>query len=221
MPESGPKKSRVGPSVRRYLAESGLDAASLQGTGPHGMLLKGDVLNAMKSGSPQTKSPSAAPAKPPASKSSTLPASSDLGYIDLPTSQIRKVRSHLDCFHNRKIQVSTRGLKSFFIQERRQWSTMFSLPWPSVFSSSLWLTVGFWNMWSISPGISNIWYLSSTFVHFLQIIAQRLLESKMGTPHLYLSAGEWLDKCAHVSCKIVGSSNMLSEERNGWLYVLI
>ncbi|KAG6548622.1 hypothetical protein Mapa_009776 [Marchantia paleacea] len=115
MPESGPKKSRVGPSVRRYLAESGLDAASLQGTGPHGMLLKGDVLSAMKSGSPQTKSPSAAPTKPAASKSSTLPASSDLGYIDLPTSQIRK------------------------------------------------------------------------------IIAQRLLESKMGTPHLYLSADAILD----------------------------
>lgn len=73
--------------MRRYLAESGLEAASLQGTGPHGMLLKGDVLNAMKSGSPTTRSPPAAPAKPaapPAAKSPGLPASTDLGYTDTP-----------------------------------------------------------------------------------------------------------------------------------------
>ncbi|KAL2653614.1 hypothetical protein R1flu_021742 [Riccia fluitans] len=120
--ESGPKKSRVGPSVRRYLAESGLDAASLQGSGPHGMILKGDVLKAMKTGPTKTKSSSASPtpSKPPASatsaaKSPALTSSSDLGYTDTPTTQIRK------------------------------------------------------------------------------IIAQRLLESKMGTPHLYLSADAILD----------------------------
>jgi pyruvate/2-oxoglutarate dehydrogenase complex dihydrolipoamide acyltransferase (E2) component len=47
-PATGPKKNRVGPSVRRYLAESGLDASSLAGTGPNGMLLKGDILSVLQ-----------------------------------------------------------------------------------------------------------------------------------------------------------------------------
>ncbi|KAL3685541.1 hypothetical protein R1sor_003563 [Riccia sorocarpa] len=120
--ESGPKKNRVGPSVRRYLAESGLDLASVHGSGPHGMILKGDVLKAIKTGPAKPKSPtaSAPPSKPPpsaapAAKAPPLPASTDLGFTDIPTTQIRK------------------------------------------------------------------------------IIAQRLLESKTGTPHLYLTAEAILD----------------------------
>ncbi len=36
--------------MRKLIAESGLDASQLTGTGPCGMLLRGDVLSAMKSG---------------------------------------------------------------------------------------------------------------------------------------------------------------------------
>jgi pyruvate dehydrogenase E2 component (dihydrolipoamide acetyltransferase) len=112
-PATGPKKNRVGPSVRRYLAESGLDASSVAGTGPNGMLLKGDILSAMKSGPPKQKKSSAGPepsaksaSKPdvkqgaqapssPAPSSPIPPLSEGVSYTDVPNSQIRKVRLQL------------------------------------------------------------------------------------------------------------------------------
>ncbi|CAM6126923.1 unnamed protein product [Calypogeia fissa] len=102
-PAAGPKKNRVGPSVRRYLAESGLDASSVAGTGPNGMLVKGDILSAMKSGPPKQKDISAgpepsakrdaAPSRPSPSPSPTAAAPlSEAGpYADIPNSQIRKI----------------------------------------------------------------------------------------------------------------------------------
>lgn len=102
-PAAGPKKNRIGPSVRRYLAESGLDASSVVGTGPNGMLVKGDILSAMKSSPPKQKDISAgpepsarrdvktSPAPPSPSPTGTAPLSEAGPYTDIPNSQIRKV----------------------------------------------------------------------------------------------------------------------------------
>lgn len=94
---------RFGPSVRRLLAEFELDASSLKSTGPHGTLLKGDVLAAIKSGvdlkkssAPKLQKPEGLPKDKKASISQTslqLPLhieSSGL-HEDIPNSQIRKV----------------------------------------------------------------------------------------------------------------------------------
>ncbi|XP_024537367.1 dihydrolipoyllysine-residue acetyltransferase component 1 of pyruvate dehydrogenase complex, mitochondrial isoform X1 [Selaginella moellendorffii] len=75
--------SRVGPSVRRLLAESGLDASSINGTGPRGVVLKGDVLAAIKGG---TK-----PGKPPKDAKSRPSPPTSLDFEDIPTSQIRRI----------------------------------------------------------------------------------------------------------------------------------
>jgi pyruvate/2-oxoglutarate dehydrogenase complex dihydrolipoamide acyltransferase (E2) component len=60
--------------VRKLLAESGLDASQITGIGPHGMMVKGDVL----------ASKIFALAKVPIAFSPTL------SYENIPTSQIRK-----------------------------------------------------------------------------------------------------------------------------------
>lgn len=39
--------STVFPSVRRLLSENGLDISQVKGTGPHGRVVKGDVINAI------------------------------------------------------------------------------------------------------------------------------------------------------------------------------
>ncbi len=60
--------------MRKLLAESGLDASQLIGIGPHGMMVKGDVL----------ASRIFTPIKVPTDSSPTL------SYEDIPTSQIEK-----------------------------------------------------------------------------------------------------------------------------------
>ncbi|XP_057822929.1 dihydrolipoyllysine-residue acetyltransferase component 1 of pyruvate dehydrogenase complex, mitochondrial [Cryptomeria japonica] len=95
---------RFGPSVRRLLAEFKLDASSLKSTGPHGTLLKGDVLAAIKSGTDLKKSSDASKLQKPMGlpkdeKVSTSQTSLQLPlhvessglHEDIPNSQIRKV----------------------------------------------------------------------------------------------------------------------------------
>ncbi|CAK9271134.1 unnamed protein product [Sphagnum jensenii] len=85
-------QGKFGPAVRKLLAESGLDASQLTGTGPHGMLVKGDVLAAMKSGVlPKSKSTPAAASKISAPAKVPAASSPALSYEDIPTSQIRKI----------------------------------------------------------------------------------------------------------------------------------
>ncbi len=102
-------QGKFGPAVRKLLAESGLDASQLTGTGPHGMLVKGDVLAAMKSGllpksksTPAAASKTSAPAKVPAASSPAL------SYEDIPTSQIRKV-----CMALMNQQLKSQSIGSF------------------------------------------------------------------------------------------------------------
>ncbi|KAB2010372.1 hypothetical protein ES319_D10G233800v1 [Gossypium barbadense] len=92
--------TKISPSAKLLISEYGLDASSLKASGPHGTLLKGDVLAAIKSGkgspkispsekskpSPQTSSQKSPSARP----ESKAPQQSD-SFEDLPNIQIRKV----------------------------------------------------------------------------------------------------------------------------------
>lgn len=94
------KTSRISPAAKLLITEYGLDASTLNATGPHGTLLKGDVLSAIKSGKLSPK-PASSKAKASSSQSQQVAASheskSDLkhldAYKDFPNSQIRKVGS--------------------------------------------------------------------------------------------------------------------------------
>lgn len=90
--------TRISPAAKLLITEYGLDASTLNATGPHGTLLKGDVLSAIKSGKLSPK-PASSKEKAPPSPSHQVSASqeskSDLkqsdAYEDFPNSQIRKV----------------------------------------------------------------------------------------------------------------------------------
>ena len=102
---------KVGPSVRKLLIESGLDISQIQGTGPRGMVLKGDVLAAMKSGTkPQVKkagAPAPTASKKGAPGKSLEATGSPLSYEDIPNTQIRKVFSALHLAHYTDFQTYT------------------------------------------------------------------------------------------------------------------
>ncbi|XWS75253.1 hypothetical protein CRYUN_Cryun01aG0069900 [Craigia yunnanensis] len=93
--------TKISPSARLLISEYGLDASSLKASGPHGTLLKGDVLAAIESGKLSSKisssekkkpSPQTSPQKSPSArpKSKIHPQQSD-SFEDLPNTQIRKV----------------------------------------------------------------------------------------------------------------------------------
>ncbi|KAL9268049.1 hypothetical protein AKJ16_DCAP21633 [Drosera capensis] len=96
------KISRISPSAKLLISEFGLDVSSLSASGPHGTLLKGDVLTAIKSGiGAATSSASKVKAsslsriqdqpKPSASPEPKPKVSQSESFEDLPNSQIRKV----------------------------------------------------------------------------------------------------------------------------------
>lgn len=102
--ESTPRTNfcRISPSAKLLITEHGLEASSLKASGPRGTLLKGDVLEAIKSGSAskQASRPSQEKASAPAhTVQSTMHAPPQYGtgspamesYEDFPNSQIRKV----------------------------------------------------------------------------------------------------------------------------------
>ncbi|CAJ2629434.1 dihydrolipoyllysine-residue acetyltransferase component 1 of pyruvate dehydrogenase complex, mitochondrial isoform X2 [Trifolium pratense] len=91
--------SRISPAAKLLILEYGLDASTLNATGPHGTLLKGDVLSAIKSGKLSPK-PASSKAKASSSSQSHQVAASQESksnlkqsdaYEDFPNSQIRKV----------------------------------------------------------------------------------------------------------------------------------
>ncbi|XP_024397031.1 dihydrolipoyllysine-residue acetyltransferase component 1 of pyruvate dehydrogenase complex, mitochondrial [Physcomitrium patens] len=95
-------KGNIGPAVKKLLAESGLNVSQIQGTGPGGMIIKGDVLAAIKGGmkplagdkagdkvkgaAAQTDAaaPKSAPSKAPTPDTS-------LTFEDIPNTPIRKI----------------------------------------------------------------------------------------------------------------------------------
>lgn len=104
-PSSFETGGRMWPSVRRLLAESGIDPSTITPTGPRGMLVKGDVLAAMGLCAAPVPSPSAAAmhaaekpstkqakASPPAPHSPTPTPEDDFeNWEDLPVTSIRRV----------------------------------------------------------------------------------------------------------------------------------
>ncbi|EPS61701.1 hypothetical protein M569_13092, partial [Genlisea aurea] len=90
------KFNRISPAAKLLLAKYTLDASSISASGPHGTLLKGDVLTAIKSGEGSIKvsSKKAENLVSTPLQSQTLPKSSTQqqgAYDDLPNTQIRKV----------------------------------------------------------------------------------------------------------------------------------
>ncbi|XP_059665996.1 dihydrolipoyllysine-residue acetyltransferase component 1 of pyruvate dehydrogenase complex, mitochondrial isoform X2 [Cornus florida] len=94
--------TRISPSAKLLITEHGLDASSIEASGPRGTLLKGDVLAAIKSGkgspnisSSKGKIPQSASIDPKTSSSASPQLRSQEqqsdSYEDLPNSQIRKV----------------------------------------------------------------------------------------------------------------------------------
>ncbi|WJX20186.1 Pyruvate dehydrogenase complex component E2 1 [Trifolium repens] len=91
--------ARISPAAKLLILEYGLDASTLNATGPHGTLLKGDVLSAIKSGKLSPKPDSSKAKASSSSQSHQVAASQESksnlkqsdAYEDFPNSQIRKV----------------------------------------------------------------------------------------------------------------------------------
>ncbi|KAK8662238.1 hypothetical protein V6N13_091825 [Hibiscus sabdariffa] len=92
--------TKISPTAKLLISEYGLDASSLKASGPHGTLLKGDVLAAIKSGkgsskiSPSERKPSpqtATPKSPSGRPESKTHQQQSVSFEDLPNTQIRKV----------------------------------------------------------------------------------------------------------------------------------
>lgn len=92
--------TKISPSAKLLISEHGLDASSLQASGPYGTLLKGDVLAAIKSGKVSSRISShtekTSPSPLPQTSTAVSPGSkSDLelsdSFEDFPNTQIRKV----------------------------------------------------------------------------------------------------------------------------------
>ncbi|XP_031278526.1 dihydrolipoyllysine-residue acetyltransferase component 1 of pyruvate dehydrogenase complex, mitochondrial [Pistacia vera] len=94
--------TKISPSAKLLISEFGLDTSSLKASGPHGTLLKVDVLAAIKSGKVSSKSSSPAEKASPspqirpqtsavASPSPKPRLQQSDSFEDLPNTQIRKV----------------------------------------------------------------------------------------------------------------------------------
>jgi len=78
--------------VKKLLAESGLDASQIQGTGPRGAVVKGDVLAAVKGGmKPQAGGAVKSNADKKSAPSKAATPDTPLSFEDTPNSPIRKV----------------------------------------------------------------------------------------------------------------------------------
>ncbi|GAV77803.1 2-oxoacid_dh domain-containing protein/Biotin_lipoyl domain-containing protein/E3_binding domain-containing protein [Cephalotus follicularis] len=93
--------SKISPSAKLLISQYSLDKSSLKASGPHGTLLKGDVLAAIKSGqgSSRTSSKEKVPTLPqtgPQTSTTTVPelksgSQQSVSFEDFPNSQIRKI----------------------------------------------------------------------------------------------------------------------------------
>src|SRR3954452_2621990 len=103
-PASGPgggERIAASPLARRMAAQSGLDLQGLQGSGPHGRIVKTDIEAALKGGArPAAAAPEAkaapAPAPAPAAAPAPAPAPAPVapptaGYDEIPLNNMRKV----------------------------------------------------------------------------------------------------------------------------------
>lgn len=103
--------SRISPAAKLLLSEFGLDASTIEASGPHGTLLKGDVLAAVKSGIGR-------PDKAPKSSQETLSTTSEKSQASLPTtptSQLDNVELHEDIPNSQIRKVILQNLNLLLI----------------------------------------------------------------------------------------------------------
>lgn len=100
-------RSNIGPAVKKLLAESGLKVSQIQGTGPGGMIIKGDVLAALKGGmKPQAGDiVKDAAAQKPAAAQKSAPSKAPISgtpstFEDIPNTPIRKVLHSVLSLHS-------------------------------------------------------------------------------------------------------------------------
>ena len=95
---SAPTKRMLSPAVAHLTATHGIDPKAIPASGPHGHLLKGDVLQFLAtSGEKKAAAPAPAAVKPAETKAAApaeaapKAATSQGDYIDIPVSQMRAV----------------------------------------------------------------------------------------------------------------------------------
>lgn len=84
----GARRDRIGPAVRKLATERQIDLETLAGTGPFGIITKGDVLSA-------TPTPASKPTPPPAAAAAAAPTPAEAAepgeYVDVPNTTVRKI----------------------------------------------------------------------------------------------------------------------------------
>ena len=79
------------PLARRIAQEAGLDLSQIQGSGPHGRIVKADVEKAKSAPRPEAKPEKAPAAEPAAAQKAAVPAEVGPPYVEVPNSGMRKV----------------------------------------------------------------------------------------------------------------------------------
>ena len=115
--------TNISPSAKLLIPEHGLDASSLQASGPYGTLLKGDVLAAIKSEKASSRSSSHTEKTSPSFHPQTSPAVSQGSNLelsdsfeDLPNTQIRQVkfiRENLNLPLIEHIKITSKRIEMF------------------------------------------------------------------------------------------------------------
>ena len=106
-PLAGGSGAMPGPAARKMLAETGLSASQVAGTGKDGRVTKGDVLAATAAGTPSFVAPAATPttpvATPPARTTTTSPARPGERRVPMPMIRQRIAERLVQAQHNAAI----------------------------------------------------------------------------------------------------------------------
>ncbi|GAY62023.1 hypothetical protein CUMW_214620, partial [Citrus unshiu] len=174
--------TKISPSAKLLIPEHGLDASSLQASGPYGTLLKGDVLAAIKSEKASSRSSSHTEKTSPSFHPQTSPAVSQGSNLelsdsfeDLPNTQIRK------------LYLVLRPKKGICMKHKI--SSSFTKKYKIVNIAFRFSEEGFW-LFNGSFSVPSVEFAyNRRLIHAcLTAIARRLLELKQTAPHLYLSS---------------------------------
>ena len=181
---------RLFPSVRRLLLENpAISATSILGTGPKGTVTKGDVLAALAAGpagpaagAEQSRAAQAAGPAPP--RPASVPADHKAGSTTFADAQFtEEAPSNI-----RKARLS---LKHFAFAYPNHWVSALDT------SACISRLCAWWVVWLASgvPRATRETRCASelgksfhvSFSSLSQIIAARLMESKLNSPHMYIS----------------------------------
>ena len=90
---SATKADRIGPAVQRLVRQMNVDVSSVAGTGPFGVITKGDLLGVDKNSLPAKTSPAAVKPAQETSSAATMESSGipEDEYEDIPHTTVRKI----------------------------------------------------------------------------------------------------------------------------------